>query len=380
MKNKLLNILMILFLLICISLSISLTGLGCTLIGVTGQKSNNNTYIGQTMDNPWWPTRHTLFVFEPEDGYKYIGTKADIWGVCTGLNSQGFGLAGSAISTTESLDPNGDTTMYNFGPDLLKSCANVDEAIEMIKKMKMGDPMWARNLIIADAEGTVALVEIGFQNINVETLSKDGYVVRTNFWLSDKMAEWFEGTTCADNCIRYQRGLEWFESVKSRSTIHIEDTFDYFTYVYQPLLNDPIFGPGTGCVIEPKRGLYWFTYGWPGGNLPTKELENRQLNQNMTWGAWIPFNLKELPPGQYTTEIGHLTPLAIQYLCSHFSSELQSSPNWLKYQSVDPMKPFYKPAEDIISPDANSPKKNPYAPAGKYGTWSEEEGFISAQQ
>ncbi|MEM3702915.1 MAG: hypothetical protein QXX79_00615 [Candidatus Bathyarchaeia archaeon] len=96
----------------------------------------------------------------------------------------------------------------------------------------------------------------------------------------------------------------------------------------------------------------------------------------MTWGVFIPFYLPELPPGQYTTELGQLTPLAIQYLYAHFSSTLQRSPAWYKYQSVDPMKPYYKPPEDVKSPDGYTPKYNYYGPGGFIANWTREEGLI----
>ena len=352
--------------------------MGCTLGGITGSRADGNTFILQTTDNAWWPTRHTLFVIEPEYGYKSIITKSGKWGCSNGLNSMGFSILVAAVGSKEPLPLDGDISMFEFGPELLKNCANVDEAIQMLKKFKYTDPMWTRNLIMADAEGVIAIAEISNQTTNIETYTKDGYVVRTNHWISDKMA--LLGTKeVGFVCDRYNRGLEWFEVVnKDTSTFRVEDLFDYAAYVYAPRQGNQTGGPGAVLAIEPKKGIFWFTYGNPGGNLPTKELENWQTNQDMTWGVYIPFELKELPPGQYTTEIGHLTPLAIQYLYSHFSPELQRSPNWYKYQSVDPLKPFYKPAEDVASPNPYTSKENPYSPAGKPGTWTVEEGFIPA--
>jgi hypothetical protein len=120
---------------------------------------------------------------------------------------------------------------------------------------------------------------------------------------------------------------------------------------------------------------YWFNYGWPGGNLPTKENENRQICQNMTWGVFIPFYLTEMVPGQYTTELGQLTPMGMQYVYSHFSEHLQREPAWVNYQSEDPMKPYYKPAEDM-SPSGYTLIENPYGPGGFVGMWTKEDGFI----
>jgi len=354
---------------------------GCTLGGATGSwttaipaseksqgkipsnKKFSDIFFGQTMDNAWWPTRHTLFVIQPEEGYKYVGTKAYIWGLCTGVNEKGFGISGAALGGRGTPDPEG-ATKFDIGALLLESCANVAEAIALLEETPRASDCWCRNMLMGDAEGNLALVEISYDSIFVETLTNDGYVVRTNFYLS-------EGLT---DCVRFQRGNEWFEDVQPPFTV--EDMFDYFAYVYEYRQDDPRSGPGTTFVVQPKALTYWFTYGWPGGNLPTKELELRQLNQKMTWGVFIPFYLPELTPGQYTTELGQLTPLGVQYVMSHFSSDLQRSPAWLKYQSDDPMKPFYKPAEDIVSPDGREPKENPFGPGGMIGTWTRADGFI----
>jgi hypothetical protein len=40
------------------------------------------------------------------------------------------------------------------------------------------------------------------------------------------------------------------------------------------------------------------------------------------------------------------------------------------------MKPYYKPAEDIVSPDGYAPKNNPYGPEGYIGTWTSNNGFV----
>jgi len=373
------------------------TDFGCTLGGATGSIAGGvrvpmaeeafdkipskaaealhspDIFFGQTMDNPWWPTRHTVFVIQPEDGYKYVGTKAYIWGFWTGLNEKGFGWAGAYVGVRDTPAPEG-IDRFDIGPLLLGGCANVNEAIELLEDLPRSKDFPCRNAIMGDAEGNLALVEISYEQICVETLTNDGYVVRTNHFISDEMKGLDYKEPDPYYCDRFERGTEWFESVQT--PIQVEDMFEYFAYVYQPRQDSKSSGPGSTCVIQPKELTYWFTYGWPGGNLPPKGLENRQICQSMTWGTFIPFYLPELPPGQYTTELGQLTPLGVQYLYSHFSSELQRSPAWLKYQSDDPMEPFYKPAEDIVSPDGYAPKENPYGPGGFLGTWTSKDGFI----
>jgi len=349
-------------------------GRGCTLIGVTGSwTEGSDIFFAQSMDDAWWPSRDVVFVIQPKDGYKYIGTKASIWGFETGLNEKGFGITGAAVSATDTPDPNG-ISKFEIGPLLLEKCANVHEAIEFLESTPRAEDCWPRNMLMGDAEGNLALVEISYERINVETLTKDGYIVRTNFFISDEM----KGVDRNEDpyyCERLARGIWWFENV-AQKPIDVEDIQDAYGFIYAFRQDDPRGGPQSSCIIQPNTLTYWFTYGWPGGNLPTKELELRQICQNMTWGVYIPFHLPELPPGQYTTELGQLTPLAVQYLYSHFSFDVQRPPAWLKYQSEDPMAPFYKPAEDMVSPSGYTPKENPYGPGGMIGTWTPDEGFI----
>jgi hypothetical protein len=363
---------------------ISPAAIACTLGGVTGSiAEDHDVFIGQTMDNPWWHTRHTLWVVQPKHGYKYLGTKAYIWGFWTGINEKGFSWAGSYIAVNDKGDPSG-INRFDIGPMLLEKCVTVYDAIEIIKKSKRSDDFPTRNAIMADAQGNLALVEISYTKVNVETLTRDGFVVRTNTFTSKKMWDVNQdpNTTYFATSERLARGYEWFDkwfSQKHHKKIGVDDFFSpldgYWSYVYAPLQSTPDWGPGTVGVMQPKKLTYWFNYGWPGGNLPPKNLETHQINQNMTWGAFLPFHLPEMPPGQYTTELGQLTPLAIQYLYSHFNSKPQRTPAWVNYQSADPLAPYYKPAEDIASPDGYAPKDNPFGPGGFVGTWNETDGF-----
>lgn len=367
--------------------------IGCTLGGVTGSMAaEGDIFFGQTCDNPWWPTRHTVWVIQPKKGYKYIGSKAYIWGFWTGLNEKGFGWAGAYVYATDPPDPSG-IDRFDIGPMLLENCVTVSDAIEILETTPRSADFPTRNAIMGDAQGNLALVEIGYSKIYVETLTQDGYVVRTNHFISDEMKDL---DTRPDDyvCERYERGNNWFDKElwhkdpqwpwyswahKDVSEIQVEDMFGYLSYVYLYGLDNLRSGPGTCMIMQPKNLTYWFTYGWPSGNLPRKEDEQRQICQNMTWGTFIPFYLPELPPGQYTTELGQLTPLGVQYLFTHFSGDQQArDPAWTRYQSANHMKAFYKPTEDM-SPSGYTPKENPFGPGGFIGTWTSSEGFVPCE-
>jgi len=367
------------------SLMVIVPAIACTLGGITGSATfQHEVFIGQTMDNPWWPTRHTVWVIQPENGYKYLGTKAAIWGFWTGVNEKGFAWAGAAVSARDKADadPNGPG-LLEIGPMLLEKCATVYDAIAILNDQKRKADFPTRNAILADALGNLALVEISYGKINVETLTMDGYVVSANHYVSDVMKP-LGYTPSASSIDRLNRGYEWFANwfakkpPKGKNKMRIENFFSpkdgFWSYVYQTRQDSLTSGPGSVGVLQPMQLTYWFSYGWPGGNLPTKANELRQICQNMTWGAFIPFHLPEMVPGQYTTELGGLTPLGIQYVVSHFSRHIQSTPAWVNYQSEDPMEPYYKPAEDM-SPSGYTKKENPFGPGGFVGVWTSSEGF-----
>jgi hypothetical protein len=266
---------------------------------------------------------------------------------------------------------------------LLEKCVTVNDAINLMQTVKRSADFPCRNAILADAQGNLALVEISYAKVNVETLTKDGFVVRTNHFTSSAMRGVNEKEPEPDaiTVLRLNRGTEWFNRwlAKGGKGMKVNDLLSpkdgFWSYVYEVLQGDLGYGPGTVGVMQPKELTYWFSYGWPGGNLPTKEAKLHQICQDMTWGTFIPFHLTEMVPGQYTTELGQLTPLGIQYVMSHFAPKLQSTPAWVNYQSQDPLKPYFKTTEDMASPDGRAPKDNPFGPGGYIGPWTSKEGF-----
>jgi len=304
----------------------------CTIIGVTGNKAyNNDIYIGSTSDDPW-NTRTKLVVVEPENGFKYIGTMIVTPGppvpwsnmITRGMNIKGFAYTWSYVHPVAEptyLEAEG-VTFAEFGDLLLRSCANVHEAIELILSIPRA---FHGNFLLADAEGNLALVEVSTQSVYVAVLTKDGYVVRTNHWISPIMAP-KDGVpdefTNSSTWVRYTRALELLEKVYI-GRIHVEDLMQIFsdTKTYEEWgygicagINSKKGGTVSSEIMEPKRLIFWYAYGWPCG---VKPLWPEQLHQNMSWGVYLPFYLPELPPGEYVTTDGQLTPLAIEYLKKH---------------------------------------------------------------
>ncbi len=113
--------------------------------------------------------------------------------------------------------------------------------------------------------------------MNVETFINDGYIARSNHWISEEMKGIGKYDDepypfAFDNSsthIRYNAGVKWFEETRKSGIIHIEDMFQYFgdTSAYQMGYDYGIsaglpserVGTGTTFVIQPKKLIHWFT-------------------------------------------------------------------------------------------------------------------------
>ncbi|MBF0280046.1 MAG: hypothetical protein HQM13_19770 [SAR324 cluster bacterium] len=98
----------------------------------------------------------------------------------SGINSNGFCLVDTNIGTT---DLGIGILRYFLMPHLLSRCDSVAEALEEIKCFKHAG---GGSLILADAQGTLAAVELGHSSIAAEKSSP--WIARTNHFLSPDLS------------------------------------------------------------------------------------------------------------------------------------------------------------------------------------------------
>ena len=171
----------------------------CTTAGATGTCSTDGrALIGSTSDDPF-TTRTRLVVEEPPDGYRYVGTQivsqhpntvADFNHMHTrGLNEKGFAYTWSGARPDPDIEPDSKRAVgvpfYRFGDLLLSQAASVQDAIGLLESYPRAIH---GNFLFADSGGEVALAEVSTRSMNIETRTTDGWIGRSNHWISPEMS------------------------------------------------------------------------------------------------------------------------------------------------------------------------------------------------
>ena len=122
---------------------------------------------------------------------------------------------------------------------LLGQAASVAEAIEMLESNQRAIH---GNFLLADAAGEIALMEVGTQKLNTETRTADGWLARTNHWVSPEMAA---RCHCGDDASSTIVRLRRMEELLAAKAGHID--VDYLTQCYRD--HDTL--EATGRAAEP---------------------------------------------------------------------------------------------------------------------------------
>lgn len=315
--------------------------LGCTLVGANGGSTDNGAaYLASTSDNPYLPgPRKPVYVTLPQNGgYKFVHTP------CLLLNDKGFyenvgsdrGMNETGFSWTRSwVVPNEEEcsdkmSATSWFRKLGSTVSTVDEAIEFVKDNPKGVGCQG-NYIFADANGNLAVVEVGFQTVTVAGKwgkEDQGLVARANRWESEIMKALDISST--ENPIyyntseyRYNRAMELLEQNKGKINADIlkeilsdrnpqaNSSMSHLNEINNHGVTD---GTVSAEVYDIAEKTFWYTYGW----MDDDKSGNTALygeNKNSWEGKWIPFKLSELTEeGYYTTWDGQLTEKGERYL------------------------------------------------------------------
>lgn len=139
---------------------------------------------------------------EPEQGYRYTYiTSAGSPGVyVAGMNEAGLAVVDTYVS---SKDIGHGLPTYALSMHVLEDHQTVKSALDYLKSA----PRQGRNnLLLADAEGNIALFEIGNQHFSIIEPDAD-YFVNTNHFLDPQMIPFFAGIQSgardSNSCMRY---------------------------------------------------------------------------------------------------------------------------------------------------------------------------------
>ncbi len=187
----------------------------CTIGGATGSATRDGSpIIFSNSDDPF-TTRTRLVVSEPADGYKFIATQivsppppASFNLMHTrGLNAAGLAYSWASVAPTS--EPTSEQAIgipyHQFGHLILSQARTVADVIALIERYHRA---YHGNFLFADAEGTVALIEISTQTYHVETQITDGAFARTNHWISPQMVPLGTEQVGQASRERYERASE----------------------------------------------------------------------------------------------------------------------------------------------------------------------------
>jgi hypothetical protein len=229
-----------------------------------------------------------------------------------GMNEAGFAFTWSFVGAPAPIDSIG-VSFAAWGRLLLSNARTIDDALDLIE----APPRSIHgNFLFADASGEICLVEIGTDDYEIIGRTYDGSFTRTNHWLGATLGEGQDasGSTGA----RLDRVGSLIDAaagtLEPSSWTTIGGDHDQRDQGLSICVHGEGFGTVSGEVSEPGTGTFWYSYGWPCGERPTRP--EVQPRQDRSWGRFIGFPVAHLEPGEYVTIDGDLTDLAHQAIGS----------------------------------------------------------------
>ena len=145
-------------------------------MGANGAATKDgNVYLASTSDNPYIEgPRNQVYLTIPKQGYKFVHTPLHIQdppghyfdvGSDRGMNEKGFSWTRAWVVPNEPEAPN-KMNAVDWFLKMGSTVATVDEAIKFVQDNPKGIGDQG-NYIFADADGNMAVVEVGYQTVNV---------------------------------------------------------------------------------------------------------------------------------------------------------------------------------------------------------------------
>ena len=313
--------------------------LNCTIVGATGSAARGGTpFIASTSDDPY-STRTRVVAVEPGDGYRFVATQivtlpgyqpVEFHHMHTrGVNEKGFAYVWSGAPPNTQYEPDYSGAygipFEQFGRMLLSRAGSVAEGIDLLESIPRS---FHGNFLFADAGGEVALIEVSTQSMYVETRTRDGWLARSNHWVSEEMA--YKGRSSGGQSsseVRLKRATELMGNGEGRIDVaYLSDLYrDHETLAetgwsicahgHTKSPDGERHGTVSSEILEPASRTLSYCYGWPCGE--PVGYPGEQDYQEYSWGQYLPFSLDKLEPGEYVTAEGRLTPLAVRYLAKN---------------------------------------------------------------
>ncbi|MBU8918914.1 C45 family peptidase [Bacillus sp. FJAT-29953] len=311
----------------------------CTIMGATGTATlGRRVFLASTSDNPYLegPRKPVVVTIPKDGGYKFVhtpclikdpsGELVDI-GSDRGMNETGFSWTRAWVVPKEGENPE-KLDAVDWFLKMGATVPTVDAAITFVKENPKGFGTQG-NYLFADRNGNMAVVEVGYKTVTVaETFtSKDlGIAARANRWETDPMVPLDDskrGNTIHFDTseFRYHRAMSLLKENASQIDVEtmkklISDRTPDPRAPHEKSISNHGLQSGTVSteIYDPQNLTFWYTYGWPDGEVDNVDSAIFGENKN-TWGRWIPFVLTELEEeGYYTDWAGNITPIGARYL------------------------------------------------------------------
>ena len=153
---------------------------GCTVFAV---KSKDKVYLARNMDMfPEYKKTSESVLYRVEGKNTFLAHSTAMISLEDGINEHGLSIALTFL-LSKKIKPgiNGGFIVRK----VLEECKTTDEAIELIKTIPISS---SHNLVIADKNGKMAVIECTSEDINVRY--SDDYVIATNHFISNNMIKY----------------------------------------------------------------------------------------------------------------------------------------------------------------------------------------------
>lgn len=153
---------------------------GCTIFAV---KNKNNIYLARNMDMfPEYKKTSESVLYRVKDKNIFLAHSTAMISLEDGINEYGL-CAALTFLLSKRIKPgiNGGFIIRK----ILEDCKTTEEAINIIKTLPISS---SHNIVIADKNGKIAVVECTSEKINVRY--GEDYVIATNHFISDNMIKY----------------------------------------------------------------------------------------------------------------------------------------------------------------------------------------------
>lgn len=321
--------------------------MGCFLIGATGSgvTAHGEALIASVSDDPY-DIRTFLRLVKPAGTLAHLGTElisttehtlmergyfAHPGETTRGLNERGLAFTCALIFEKETVEKTSRAIPFaDLTHKMMLEGKTVVDAINLFQSAGATTP--AYSVLLADAQGDLAHLEVGRFGVNVNhhySQQNPGMVFAVNCYLSQKLANFNDPKSVIDNLqnnnlARRERGKQLAQEL--RSTLDVaalaQILSDHAHRERDPLENPLLeawgysicnhgtrrqetyqpeklpWGTVSAEIMQPSRKLFWYAYGWPCGQKPEY---GDQIYQEKSWGKFIPFGFLGSSGGEETT-------------------------------------------------------------------------------